>query len=306
MNVVRAEEMGMCFGVRDALKVIGAVEAPREVTIHGELVHNEVVLARLEAGGFGMTGESDRREVPATPTVLITAHGVSDRERARLSAAGKTLIDTTCPLVARAHEAAQRLKREGCFVVVVGRRGHVEVRGVVEDLDDFTVVESPEEVRPYPASRIGIVCQTTAAPGLVREVREAVARENPGAEVRFIDTVCLPTKERQRSLDRLIDRVDAVVVVGGRNSNNTKELVALCSQRGKPALHVQSAGDLDPSWFHGFRTVGLTAGTSTLGETIEEVYEALVRLPEAGDRWPVAGEEKGQGLQIPDSGVQRV
>jgi 4-hydroxy-3-methylbut-2-enyl diphosphate reductase len=101
--------------------------------------------------------------------------------------------------------------------------------------------------------------------------------------VRLIDTVCLPTKERQRSLLRLIDRVDAVVVVGGRNSNNTKELVALCSGWGKPALHVQSVADLDASWFRGFRTVGLTAGTSTLGETIDEVHEALVRLPADGD-----------------------
>jgi 4-hydroxy-3-methylbut-2-enyl diphosphate reductase len=211
--------------------------------------------------------------------VLITAHGVSDRERARLSAAGKGLIDATCPLVVRAHEAAQRLQRDGFFVLVVGRRGHVEVRGVVEDLEAFAVVESADEVTPYPSDRLGIVCQTTASPALVAEVRAAVARANPGAEVRFVDTVCLPTKERQRALERLADRVDAVVVVGGRNSNNTKELVALCRSRGKPALHVQSAADLDPAWFKGVETVGLTAGTSTLDRTIDEVHQALLRMP---------------------------
>jgi len=282
MNVVRAEAMGMCFGVRDALRLAERVEDPREVTIHGELVHNAEVLTRLAARGFGMAGEADRTDVPASPLVLITAHGVSDRERARLDAAGKQLLDSTCPLVVRAHEAAQKLRREGYFVLVVGRRGHVEVRGIVEDLDPgrFAVVESPGEVTAYPDARLGIVCQTTSPAHLVANVREAVARANPGAEIRFIDTVCLPTKERQRSLERLLGRVDAVVVVGGRNSNNTKELAALCRGRGKPALHVESAADLDPDWCRRFETLGLTAGTSTLDETIEDVYQALLRIAE--------------------------
>ena len=279
MNVIRAEVMGMCFGVRDALKVIGSVATPAEVTIHGELVHNEEVQSGLAAVGFALAGESDRTALPATPAVLITAHGVSDRERSRLAAAGKRLIDTTCPLVTRAHQAAQRLQADGFFVLVIGRRGHVEVRGIVEDLHDHEVVESVAEVATYPAPRIGIVCQTTAPSHLVNRVREAVVARNPGSEVRFVDTVCLPTKDHQRSLERLIDRVEAVVVVGGRNSNNTKELVALCGRRGKPAVHVQSAGDLDPSWFRGRETVGLTAGTSTPDSTIDEVHQALLQLP---------------------------
>src|SRR5947209_8585635 len=115
MKVIRAKVMGMCFGVRDALEVIAGVESPSTVTIHGQLVHNEEVLARLKEEGFTMTSESDRRGVPETPTVLITAHGISDRERARLSAAGKRLIDTTCPLVARVHHAALRLQDDGYF-----------------------------------------------------------------------------------------------------------------------------------------------------------------------------------------------
>ena len=283
MNVVRAEEMGMCFGVRDALKLTEAVRRPDDVTIHGELVHNGEVLSRLSARGFAMSDEAGRGGVPGTPLVLITAHGVSDAERARLAAAGKGLIDSTCPLVVRAHEAARRLRDAGYFVVVIGRKGHVEVRGIVEDLDPagHAVVESPGEVAAYPFARVGIVCQTTSAPAHVAEVRAAVEAANPEAEVRFIDTVCLPTKERQRSLERLTGRVDAVVVVGGRNSNNTKELAALCRSRGTPAFHVESAADLDPDWFRDFQTVGLTAGTSTLDETIDAVHRALVELPEA-------------------------
>jgi 4-hydroxy-3-methylbut-2-en-1-yl diphosphate reductase len=282
MNVVRAEALGMCFGVKDALAAAGAVAEPSLVTIHGELVHNGEVLARLTERGFAMSGENRREQVPSTPLVLITAHGVSDRERLRLSAAGKTLVDTTCPLVVRAHDAAQRLKRDGYFLVVVGRRGHVEVNGIVGDLDPnrFVVVESAGDVTVYPSERLGIVCQTTVASGLVVSVRAAVAAQNPDAKIAFIDTVCLPTKERQRALDRLLEQVDAVVVVGGRNSNNTKELAALCRAHGIPALHVESAADLDPDWVRRFEVVGLTAGTSTLDETIDEVERALLAIAE--------------------------
>jgi 4-hydroxy-3-methylbut-2-enyl diphosphate reductase len=278
MRVIRADVMGLCFGVHDALAVIDGVASPSEVTIHGELVHNEVVLADLQSRGFRMLGESDRTGVPETPAVLITAHGVSDHERRRLGAAGKTLIDTTCPLVARVHQAATRLESLGYHVLVIGRRSHVEVRGVVEDLSSFDVIESVEEVTTYAAKRLGIVCQTTAPEALVSRVREAVARMNATAEIRFVDTVCLPTKEHQRSLERLLDRVDAVVVVGGKNSNNTRALAERCRERGTPVLHVQSAAEVEPSWFSGVACVGLTAGTSTLQSTIEEVFQKLAHV----------------------------
>jgi 4-hydroxy-3-methylbut-2-enyl diphosphate reductase len=112
----------------------------------------------------------------------------------------------------------------------------------------------------------------------VTAVRTAVEVQNPGTEVRFIDTVCQPTKDHQKALERLLDRIEAVVVVGGRHSNNTRELAARCRERGLPAVHVQGAADLDPAWFNGLETVGLTAGTSTLDETVAEVRQALQRI----------------------------
>jgi 4-hydroxy-3-methylbut-2-enyl diphosphate reductase len=290
MKVIRAEVMGMCFGVRDALEAIDGIDEPAEVTIHGQLVHNEAVLGRLESIGFAMADEVDRRALPATPTVLITAHGISDRERRRLAEAGKRLVDTTCPLVTRVHQAALSLQKQDYHVLVIGRRGHVEVRGIVEDLERFEILESVADVRHFPHPRLGIVCQTTATERKVREIRDAVAAMNPGAEIRFIDTVCLPTKEHQRALDRLLERVDAVVVVGGHNSNNTRELAARCRDRGRPALHVQSADELDAGWFKGFATVGLTAGTSTLPETIEAVHRALVWIGSRPDDSRLPGE----------------
>jgi 4-hydroxy-3-methylbut-2-en-1-yl diphosphate reductase len=278
MQVIRAENMGLCFGVRDALAIMKKVDRPDEVTVHGELVHNPIVLEQLGRRGFRTSDESTRDAAVETPVVLITAHGVSDAERERLDRAGKRLIDTTCPLVERAHRAALMLRDEGYHVLIIGRAGHVEVRGIEEDLPSVDVIGDESEVVTYPHPRLGLICQTTTPERLVKSVRRAIEAKNPHAEIRFVDTVCLPTKDHQRSLDRLLGRVEAVVVVGGRNSNNTKELVALCGERGVPALHVQDASEVDPAWLAPFETVGLTAGTSTLDSTIDEVEAALLAI----------------------------
>jgi 4-hydroxy-3-methylbut-2-enyl diphosphate reductase len=208
--------------------------------------------------------------------VVITAHGVSDRERQRLLDAGKELIDTTCPLVRRVHLAAKELERQGYFVVVIGRPGHVEVEGIVGDLPNCDVVPNEAAARRYEASRLGIVCQTTTTPTEAQRVRRAIERANLGKEVRFIDTVCQPTRDRQEAIAELLEQVEAVVVVGGRHSNNTRQLVNFATVRGVPALHVQTAADLDWNWLAQFGVVGLTAGTSTPEHTIDDVYRALV------------------------------
>jgi 4-hydroxy-3-methylbut-2-enyl diphosphate reductase len=270
----------MCFGVRDALKAMGRVEEPETVTIHGELVHNEVVLSGLAARGFRTVSEAERDAVPETPAVLITAHGVSDRERDRLVASGKRLIDTTCPLVRRAHDAALLLRDEGRHVLVIGKRGHVEVRGLVEDLPSHDVIESESDVETYAHSKLGVICQTTSTDRQVDRLRGLILARNPEADIRFIDTVCLPTKEHQRALERLIDQVDAVVVVGGRNSNNTRALAERAREHGRPTVHVQGPADLDLFWFRPEWTVGLTAGTSTLDATIASVHMALLTIAE--------------------------
>jgi 4-hydroxy-3-methylbut-2-enyl diphosphate reductase len=278
MQVLLADALGFCFGVRDALDAAERTPHPEAVTIHGELVHNERVQSRLYSLGFHSSTEANRREVPVTPRVMITAHGVSDRERARLRASGKQLIDTTCPLVQKVHRAAQILAAEGRHVLIIGRPGHVEVLGILEDLASGEVVENAEAVTHYPFDRLGIVCQSTTPPRLAAAVNSAIRAANPHADIRFIDTICQPTRDRQDAVVRFLPLVDAVVVVGGKNSNNTRELAALCRDRGVPAFHVQSAADLEPNWFRECRVVGLTAGTSTLDETIDEVRQALVTI----------------------------
>lgn len=278
MQVIRAEAMGMCFGVRDALTTAGELATPQLVTIHGELVHNEQVQRNLTGRGFRITPENHRDQVPATPDVLVTAHGISDAERRRLQDAGKRLIDTTCPLVLRVHQTAQKLAAEGRHVLVIGKPGHVEVRGIVEDLVSYDVVATPPDVRTYDASRIGIVCQSTTPPRVAEQVRAAVLTLNPNSDIRSIDTICQPTRDRQVAVERLLSQVQGVVVVGGQHSNNSRELAALCRERGLPTFHVQGPDDLREEWFAGMTVVGLTAGTSTLDETITAVHEALVRF----------------------------
>jgi 4-hydroxy-3-methylbut-2-enyl diphosphate reductase len=278
MRVIRATAMGMCFGVRDALAAMEQIADPADVTVHGELVHNEEVLRRLRGRGFAMNPEVGRRSLPVTERVVITAHGVSERERQELIDAGKDLIDTTCPLVRRVHDAAQQLQRDGFFVLVIGRPDHVEVRGIVGDLDRYVVVPDAGAVRRYDEGRLGVVCQSTTPPDEANRVLAVIRAANPGATVRDIDTICRPTRERQDAARELIDQVDAVVVVGGRHSNNTRQLARLAESRSVPVAHVQTAADVDPDWLAPFNVVGLTAGTSTLESTIDEVERALLSI----------------------------
>ena len=277
MQILRAAESGMCFGVRDALAVLDRIEQPSTVTMHGELVHNPEVLAWLDRRGFHRSPEA-ARSVPSTQTVLVTAHGISERERQRLLVAGKQLIDTTCPLVQKAHAAAQQLADEGCRVVVLGKRDHVEVRGIIEDLVEPIVVGSLAEVSTWPERRLGVIAQTTTRAEFAAELVAAIRAANPQAQVRYTDTICAPTKARIDALEQLLPQLDALVVVGGQDSNNTRQLAALGTAAGLPTLHVESVRALQPDWFLGYERVGLTAGTSTLARTIDEVHGWLLRL----------------------------
>ena len=175
----------------------------------------------------------------------------------------------------RVHEAAQELQASGHHVLVIGRPGHVEVRGIVGDLDHYHVVDRVEAVEAYPYDRLGVVCQSTFMVEAAAEILAAIESRNPTAQVRFVDTICEPTKQRVRAVRDLARRVGVMVVVGGSNSNNTRQLVRMAEALGCRAHHVQGPGDLKLQWFQGVRVVGLTAGTSTLAETIDRVEVAL-------------------------------
>ena len=281
MKVIRARELGLCFGVRDAIELARQLPRPGDVTVLGELVHNELVLEELDGRGFLSFPERDSESIPEGDEVLITAHGVSDRRREGLLAAGKKLVDTTCPLVRRAHEAALLLRDEGYHVVVIGKADHVEVLGLTGDLGDFTVVSCPDAVPEIPARRIGVIAQTTTRPVVHEQILASIRERNPGAEIRSIDTICSPTREHQEALEELFRRADVIVAVGGQRSNHTRQLVELALERGLEAHHVQGPGDLNPRWFSPDSVVGLTAGTSTLDETVDAVEDALRALADS-------------------------
>jgi 4-hydroxy-3-methylbut-2-enyl diphosphate reductase len=284
MRVLKASSMGVCFGVRDALRFADSIPQPVDVTVYGQLVHNPLVQQRMAQRGFRQTMEgSQRNSIPDTPYVLITAHGISQWRRDQLENAGKTLLDTTCPLVKKAHNAAVTLGRQGYHVLLIGRPRHVEVQGIIEDLPSYDVVPDVAAVKSYSHPKLGIMCQTTTPAWLAEQIRHAIAKKNPHAEIKFVDTICQPTKDRQDAVEYLLGQVQAMVVVGGENSNNTRQLAQRCRDRGVTAYHVQRADELDSRWFDHMDTVGLTAGTSTLPETIEEVYQALVAMEPHGD-----------------------
>jgi 4-hydroxy-3-methylbut-2-enyl diphosphate reductase len=182
------------------------------------------------------------------------------------------VVEATCPLVHFAHRMVARLVRDGYHPVIIGKRDHVEVRGLTEDLDEYDVVLSEADVaalRERP--RFGIAVQTTQPVDRVRHLVSLIRQRFPDSEVRFVDTVCQPTKQRQSAAVELAQQSDVVIVIGGANSNNTRELVATCSRHCSRVYHVRNAADLRDEWFDGADTVGITAGTSTPDALIEEV-----------------------------------
>jgi 4-hydroxy-3-methylbut-2-enyl diphosphate reductase len=276
LKVLRADHLGMCFGVRDAIELAKQQVKERPVTVLGELVHNQTVLRDLESHGIRF---ADTPVQAQTNSLLITAHGTSNRTRAQLQNDGFNVIEATCPLVHFAHRAVAQLVEQGFHPVVIGRRDHVEVRGLTGDLDVFDVVlEASDVERLQPRDRFGVISQTTQPIARVRELVELIRARFPDSEVRFRDTVCQPTKQRQAAAVELAQQCDVVIVIGGANSNNTRELVATCARHCSRVHHVQTAADLQPAWFAGASTVGITAGTSTPDVTIAGVEHWVQRL----------------------------
>jgi 4-hydroxy-3-methylbut-2-enyl diphosphate reductase len=221
----------------------------------------------------------DRAEVINGAEVMITAHGVSDVRREEWRGAGFNVADGTCPLVRHAHTQLRALVAAGDLPVVIGQPGHVEVRGLTEDFKGAVAIIEAADIAKLPcANRFGIIAQTTQPIDRVRELVDAISRKFPKAEVRFVDTVCKPTKDRQLALRRLIDEAEVIVVVGGRTSNNTRQLVETCRAGGRHAIHIERAEELRGAGFLGVATVGLTAGTSTLPETVESVHVRLLEF----------------------------
>ncbi len=277
MKIVLAEHFGICFGVRDAIAQAEALKREAPLTILGELVHNPVVRQRLRAQGVY---EGSLHQLRAdSHRVMITAHGASDTRRNAWRSAGFDVADGTCPLVRHAHTQLRLLVAAGFHPVVIGLKTHAEVRGLTEDFPESSVVNDFADIQTLPRhARYGVISQTTQPIDHVRRLVEEIRRYHSSAEIRFVDTVCKPTKDRQSALQRLIEIAPVIVVVGGRESNNTRQLVHTCRAAGRRAIHIERPEELETDQFKKVEVVGLTGGTSTLPETVEAVFRRLQEI----------------------------
>lgn len=296
MEVIRAKRAGACYGVQRALDMADEViaDGSRAYTL-GPLIHNPQVVADLAARGAEAVGsvedicwegaaagdasaEGSASAAGDVPAVVIRSHGVTPQVLAAVEDRGFSVVDATCPHVSRAQHAAAELAAEGCRVIVVGEAGHPEVEGLTAWAEEaggkVDVVAAPEEIPEGLYDPVGVVAQTTQR----RENLEAVvaALREAGLEPIVKNTICSATRQRQEAAADLASAVDAMVVIGGRNSSNTTRLAEVCALTCPRTFHIESPDELDPEAFADCRRVGVTAGASTPENQIAAV-EAFLR-----------------------------
>jgi len=279
MRVIVAESAGFCRGVRRAVdKASELASEHARVYTDGPLIHNEQMLDRLRARGIVETHDA---AALGRDVLLVRAHGIPPERRAELRRLAATLVDCTCPDVARIQGLVRRDARRGHSVVVFGDEGHAEVTGLLGFAEGRGhLVTGPADVAALPGlERPCVVSQSTQRPSAYAAVAAALLERFPDATVH--DTICESTRRRQEDLLRLAGECDALVVVGGEHSANTRRLVELARTLA-PAFHVQTAAQIRARDFAGFGCVGLTAGASTPGFILEDVRKALSRIPADG------------------------
>jgi (E)-4-hydroxy-3-methyl-but-2-enyl pyrophosphate reductase len=281
-QVVIARRTGFCYGVREAIDYarLAAAEGKTTHTL-GQVVHNEGVISQLQAQGIRTVDTLD--DVDDGAAVVIRAHGVTPEVMARAEGKGLEVIDGTCTWVIQEHRELSRLVEEGYTIVLLGTPRHPEVVGLLGYAPDAIVVDDEEDWQSIPRTkRLALMSQSTQPPWKFEKL--AAFLVSRCHELKVVNTVCPVTIRRQQDTMELADQVDVMVVVGGRNSANTKELTRLCEIAGKPALQVEGAGDLDDAAvFEGMRVVGVTGGTSTPIEDLEAVVRQVYQLAGSGE-----------------------
>ncbi|MCL1799294.1 MAG: 4-hydroxy-3-methylbut-2-enyl diphosphate reductase [Eggerthellaceae bacterium] len=278
MNVVRARHAGACYGVQRALDMAAAtiLEGGPVATL-GPLIHNPQVVSELTSQGASVVESLDAVD---EGMLIIRSHGVVPQVKAEAAAKGLTLVDATCPHVARAQKAAASLAQAGYQVIVVGESGHPEVEGMTAYAQaegcDALVVGDASELPDAIGEPVGIVVQTTQAKESLDEVAEALRQR--GLDPLVKNTICFATRQRQQAAAELAAQVDAIVVIGGRNSSNTSRLFDICRAHCARSCHIEVPHEIEPSWFDGCSIVGVTAGASTPEDQIEAVVAFLESL----------------------------
>ena len=280
LSIEVAQHAGVCYGVERALSLASqaACEAHGPVRTLGPLIHNPLVVSELQHAGVTV---SDCVEDVDAGTVIIRAHGVVPQVIERARQRGLTVLDATCPYVKKVHMAAEKLVREGYQLIVVGESGHPEVEGIMGHADEHArVVSSVEDLESLELTRkVGVVVQTTQTADALACISSALLPRV--SELRVINTICSATQERQDSAAELAARVDAMIVVGGKNSGNTRRLAEICQSSCARTHHIEDASELEASWFEGTERVGVTAGASTPSAHIDHAVDKIQLLMEA-------------------------
>jgi len=281
MEVLLAEHAGYCFGVKRAVKLAddAADSHPEGVHSLGPLIHNPQVVEALAKKGVQQVDTLDEVE---EGVVIFRSHGVSSPKLFEAAQAkGITVVDATCPFVTNAQRDAKQLIEEGYQVVMVGDRNHPETKSVLGHAGgEILVSESFEEIKAYlnkfPKKRLGILSQTTQTYGKFSEI--VVKCLEICQEVKAFNTICYATEDRQGAAESLAAKVEAMVVVGGKNSANTTHLAKICRGRDIPVYHIETAQEIEHDWFPGLKKVGVTAGASTPDWIINDVIRFLEKI----------------------------
>lgn len=274
MEVKIAENAGTCFGVENAIKK--ALEAVNnfkgEVYILGEIVHNPFVVEKLKKAGVREV--EDVKEIPSGASLIIRAHGELKSVYDYCIEKDIEIIDCTCPFVKKAQNIASELEEEGHQVVIIGDPEHPEVRGILARTNSAFAVNSAEDVeeRKVKYGKLGILSQTTQSHENFTNIVARIVRYPK--IIKVYNTICTATEERQRAAKELANEVELMIVVGGKNSSNTKRLYELCLQFCK-SKWIEEPEEIDSNWFEGTKKVGITGGASTPKEIIDSIAGEL-------------------------------
>ena len=283
MKVTLAKSAGFCFGVKRAVDTVyeqleKSVSGNQPIYTFGPIIHNEEVVHDLEEKGVTVLESVEELEerAPQGGTVIIRAHGVEKGISGKIKELGYTLVDATCPFVLKIHRLVEKYSTDGAQIVIIGNEKHPEVKGIKSwSLDPHTaVISTPEEAEKYQAEsgkKVCIVAQTTFNYNKFQELVEIINKK--GYDIIVLNTICNATEERQTEAAKIARDVDAMIVIGGRNSSNTQKLFEICKNECNNTYYIQTVKDLDVTCFESIDNVGITAGASTPNNIIEEVQK---------------------------------
>ena len=273
VSIEIAQNAGACYGVNRALKMAReAADNPGPVHTLGPLIHNPRVVDELAIQGVAV---ADTLDAAGEGTLVLRSHGTAPQIVGEATRRGFSVVDATCPYVSKVQRKARQLAESGYAVVIIGEPGHAEVEGIRAWGGEavVAVADVPEKLPGDLPPKVGVVIQTTQSADRVEAVLDAL--QGRVDELRVEETVCFATQERQAAAAELSARVELMIVIGGRNSGNTRRLYEICKARCEATHHIEDSAEIEPTWLDGIERIGITAGASTPADHIDAVCDRI-------------------------------